>query len=177
MARSRSVPASPRPLSTYLPLIQSCRRYGINPQEYLTDVLHRLPLRQLEAQSTSAGSLRVGSRSRGEEIRTKSSRRATRPTMTEALLKLLAQILCLQLFPNAQEIGARNPLFGSVGAKMALGITMWWAGERGEALFSDNFTKGRVSPESLRPAGALVRPSICPNSASVRILSFQISHL
>ena len=24
-------------------LIQSCRRYGINPQEYLTDVLHRLP--------------------------------------------------------------------------------------------------------------------------------------
>ena len=25
------------------PLIPSCRRYGINPQEYLTDVLHRLP--------------------------------------------------------------------------------------------------------------------------------------
>lgn len=24
-------------------MIQSCRRYGINPQEYLTDVLHRLP--------------------------------------------------------------------------------------------------------------------------------------
>ena len=24
-------------------LIQSCRRYGINPQEYLTDVLARLP--------------------------------------------------------------------------------------------------------------------------------------
>lgn len=24
-------------------IIQSCRRYGINPQEYLTDVLHRLP--------------------------------------------------------------------------------------------------------------------------------------
>src|SRR4051812_19147959 len=24
-------------------LIQSCRRYGINPQEYLTDVLQRLP--------------------------------------------------------------------------------------------------------------------------------------
>jgi transposase len=24
-------------------LIQSCRRYGINPQEYLTDILHRLP--------------------------------------------------------------------------------------------------------------------------------------
>jgi hypothetical protein len=24
-------------------LIQSCRRYGINPQDYLTDVLHRLP--------------------------------------------------------------------------------------------------------------------------------------
>ena len=26
-------------------LIQSCRRYGINPQEYLTDVLARLPSR------------------------------------------------------------------------------------------------------------------------------------
>jgi hypothetical protein len=25
------------------PLIQSCRRYGINPQEYLTDILQRLP--------------------------------------------------------------------------------------------------------------------------------------
>src|ERR1700704_7110269 len=24
-------------------IIQSCRRYGINPQEYLTDVLQRLP--------------------------------------------------------------------------------------------------------------------------------------
>ena len=24
-------------------LIQSCRRYWINPQDYLTDVLHRLP--------------------------------------------------------------------------------------------------------------------------------------
>ena len=24
-------------------LIQSCRRYGINPQEYLTDILQRLP--------------------------------------------------------------------------------------------------------------------------------------
>ena len=24
-------------------LIQSCRRYGINPQDYLTNVLHRLP--------------------------------------------------------------------------------------------------------------------------------------
>ncbi|MGO8926390.1 MAG: transposase domain-containing protein [Limisphaerales bacterium] len=23
--------------------MQSCRRYGINPQEYLTDVLERLP--------------------------------------------------------------------------------------------------------------------------------------
>ena len=30
-----------------LPLIVSCRRRGINPQEYLTDVLRRLPAMNL----------------------------------------------------------------------------------------------------------------------------------